>query len=138
MSYFIAIVEDDSDQRRNYTSAMTAKGFSVMAFASRADALKGMKEKQPDLAILDIILGAEVDGGFQLCRELLAIYPHLPILFLTERIDEIDKISGLRLGAWDYQPKPITLGFLAERVASLLRLVEIRGAVQPAHIGRTV
>ena len=52
--------------------------------------------------------------------------PTLPVIFLTERIAEIDKISGLRLGAWDYLPKPISLDYLAERISSLLRINEAR------------
>ena len=50
------------------------------------------------------------------------------MIFLTERIDEIDKISGLRLGAWDYLPKPISLEYLVERVSSLLRIGEARSS----------
>lgn len=126
MSHTIAIVEDDPDQRLNYQEAMEKKGFTVRAFAERAEAQLSLTEEAPDLVILDIMLGNEVDGGFQLCRELLARHPRLPVLFLTERIDEIDQISGLRLGAWDYQPKPISLAYLGERVASLLRLRDIR------------
>ncbi|RLA42473.1 MAG: DNA-binding response regulator [Gammaproteobacteria bacterium] len=126
MTYTIAIVEDDPDQRHNYCAAMEKKGFTVNAYADRLSAQQGMADQTPDLVILDIMLGHEVDAGFQLCRDLLASNPTLPVLFLTERIDEIDQISGLRLGAWDYQPKPISLAFLAERVASLLRLKEIR------------
>ncbi len=132
MSYIITIVEDDPDQRRNYCEAIRAKGFTVNSYSDRQSALAGIVENPPDLVILDIILGSEVDGGFQICRELLSLYPRLPVLFLTERIDEIDKISGLRLGAWDYQPKPISLNFLAERVASLLRLVEFRASSEAA------
>ncbi len=126
MTYTIAIVEDDADQRRNYCTAMENKGFVVNTYADRVSAQQGMAVHTPDLVILDIMLGHEVDAGFQLCRDLLAAHPHLPVLFLTERIDEIDQISGLRLGAWDYQPKPISLAYLAERVASLLRLKEVR------------
>ena len=126
MSYLIAIVEDDADQRRNYCAAIENKGFETAAYPNRSAALEGIKQRQPDLAVLDIILESEVDGGFMLCRDLLTMNPDLPIIFLTERVDEIDKISGLRLGAWDYQPKPISATFLAERVASLLRLKEIR------------
>ena len=66
--------------------------------------------------------------GFQLCRDLLVRAPTLPVIFLTERIGEIDKISGLRLGAWDYLPKPISLDYLAERISSLLRINEVRNA----------
>ncbi|MDH5738018.1 MAG: winged helix-turn-helix domain-containing protein, partial [Gammaproteobacteria bacterium] len=86
----------------------------------------GFDKALPDLVILDIILGDEVDAGFEICRELLARAPTLPVIFLTERIAEIDKISGLRLGAWDYLPKPISLEYLAERISSLLRINEAR------------
>ena len=126
MPKLIAIVEDDPDQRANYSDAIVQKGYEVAVYSSRAEALDGFDERMPDLAILDIILGDEVDAGFQLCRELLARNPTLPVIFLTERINEIDKISGLRLGAWDYLPKPITLDYLAERISSLLRINEVR------------
>ena len=126
LAKLIAIVEDDPDQRSNYTDAITKKGYSVNAYGGREEALEGIEQELPDLAILDIILGEEVDAGFQLCRDLLAKAPDLPVIFLTERIDEIDKISGLRLGAWDYLPKPISLDYLAERISSLLRINEAR------------
>jgi two-component system OmpR family response regulator len=128
----IVIVEDDPDQRSNYADAITNKGYQVSAYGNREDALAAFDDALPDLAILDIILGDEVDAGFQLCRELLARSPSLPVIFLTERINEIDKISGLRLGAWDYLPKPISLDYLAERISSLLRINEARNALSKA------
>ena len=126
MAKKIAIVEDDPDQRLNYSDAIAKKGYQVSAYSNRHEAIKAFDSELPDLAILDIILEDEIDGGFQLCRELLHRSPNLPVIFLTERIDEIDKISGLRLGAWDYLPKPITLDYLAERITSLLRISETR------------
>jgi len=126
MAKTIAFVEDYPDQRAYYLDAITKKGYKVAAYASRDEALEGFDQSLPDLVILDIILGEEVDGGFQLCRDLLTRAPSLPVIFLTERIDEIDKISGLRLGAWDYLPKPISLDYLAERISSLLRINEFR------------
>ena len=122
MAKHIAIVEDDPDQRSNYVDAIKKKGYDVVAYSSREEALAGFEQALPDLAILDIILGDEVDAGFEICRELLTKSPSLPVIFLTERITEIDKISGLRLGAWDYLPKPISLNYLAERISSLLRI----------------
>ncbi len=122
----IAIVEDDPDQRSNYVDAITRKGYKVIAYSSREEALRGFDQGLPDLAILDIILGDEVDAGFEICRDLLARSPTLPVIFLTERIAEIDKISGLRLGAWDYLAKPISLDYLSERISSLLRINEAR------------
>ena len=128
MAKSIVIVEDDPDQRSNYADAISNKGYQVRAYGSSEEALAGFDAALPDLAILDIILGDEVDAGFQLCRDLLTRSPTLPVIFLTERIDEIDKISGLRLGAWDYLPKPISLDYLAERISSLLRINEARSA----------
>ena len=122
MAKIIAIVEDDPDQRANYVDAVTKKGYTVVAYSSRQEALAGFDRELPDLAILNIILGDEVDAGFEICRDLLVRSPSLPVIFLTERITEIDKISGLRLGAWDYLPKPISLNYLAERISSLLRI----------------
>ena len=126
MAKRIAIVEDDPDQQSNYVDAITIKGYDVIAYSSRDDAIAGFEKELPELVILDIILGDEVDAGFEICRELLSRAPSLPVIFLTERIKEIDKISGLRLGAWDYLPKPITLDYLAERISSLLRISEAR------------
>lgn len=133
MAKTIAIVEDDPDQRANYSDAISSKGYRVQAFQSREEALAGFDRELPDLVILDIILGEEVDAGFQLCRDLLSRAPQLPVIFLTERINEIDKISGLRLGAWDYLPKPISLDYLAERISSLLRINQARQEQREEH-----
>ncbi len=138
MSKKIAIVEDDPDQRANYKDAIRKKGYEVVAFADRPSALLGFRRSMPDLAVLDIILGDEMDAGFELCRELLSRSPDLPVIFLTERIDEIDKISGLRLGAWDYLPKPISLDYLAERIASLLRIDQARSSTNETSKSQTV
>ena len=135
----IAIVEDDPDQRTNYADAILAKGYQVATYGSRQEAIAGFDGEMPDLAVLDIILGDEVDAGFALCRDLLARNPNLPVIFLTDRIKEVDKISGLRLGAWDYQSKPISLDYLAERISSLLRINEVRasgdGGASARHVG---
>jgi two-component system OmpR family response regulator len=138
MAKSIAIVEDDPDQRANYVDAVTKKGYNVVAYRDRQEALAGFNRELPDLAILDIILGEEVDAGFEICRDLLVRSPSLPVIFLTERITEIDKISGLRLGAWDYLPKPISLNYLAERISSLLRIntarIESNGTANTAKL----
>ncbi|MCY4656659.1 MAG: response regulator transcription factor [Gammaproteobacteria bacterium] len=122
----IALVEDDEDQRKNYADAIKKNGYIVKEFADKPSALAAFQQELPDLAVLDIILGDEIDGGFDICRVLMGKSENMPIIFLTERIQEIDKISGLRMGAWDYLPKPISLDFLVERIKSLLRINEAR------------
>lgn len=124
MSRNIAIVEDDPDQRENYADALTANGYKVTTYSNRVEAQAGMRQNLPDLAILDIMLEDEMDGGFDLCRNLRTIAPKLPIIFLTARDTDIDRVSGLRLDAWDYLTKPVNLQFLGVRVSSLFRIVD--------------
>lgn len=130
MSQRIALVEDEPDQRANCADALRARGYRVDASPGRREALESFDRSQPDLTILDVILGDEVNGGFDLCRDLLARVPDHPVIFLTTRADEISQVSGLTLGAWDYLSKPVSLRVLAEKVATLLRLAERR--VEPA------
>ncbi len=123
MAKKIAIVEDDPDQRSNYVDAITRKGYSVTAYSNRNEALTGFERELPDLVILDIILGDEVDAGFEICRELRNLSSTLPIIFLTARDSDFDAISGLRLGADDYITKDINIHQLLARVAALFRHV---------------
>jgi len=124
MTRSIAIVEDDADQRENFADALAANGYSVTTYANRPEAHAGMRHNLPDLAVLDIMLEDEVDGGFDLCRDLRALAPKLPIIFLTARDTDIDRVSGLRLDAWDYLTKPVNLQFLTVRISSLFRIVD--------------
>ncbi len=125
MSRTIAIVEDDADQRDNYAHALQSQGYAIHKYGNRTAALEGFNANLPDLAILDIMLEDEIDGGFDLCRELRRRSPHLPIIFLTARDSDIDRVSGLRLDAWDYITKPVNLQFLAVRVSSLFRIASM-------------
>ena len=122
MSYNIAIVEDDPQQRAHYAVALRSNGYQVVEYEDREQAIQGFAQQLPDLAILDIILGNEVGGGFEVCRDLKQREPQIPVIFLTTRGDELDKIYGLQLGAWDYQTKPVSLEFLITRVDSLFKI----------------
>jgi len=125
MSRRIAIVEDDPAIRANYADALRKHGFEISAYGSRQEALAAMKARLPDLAVIDIGLGADVDGGFELCRELRALSAALPIIFLTARDSDFDVVSGLRLGADDYLTKDISLPHLIARIAALFRRAEL-------------
>jgi len=121
MQKHIAIVEDQPAIRENYVDAFTRHGYRVSGYTNRAQALTAFTHTLPDLVIIDINLGSEVEGGFDLCRELRARSESLPIIFLTARDSELDAISGLRLGADDYLTKDITLNHLVARVVALFR-----------------
>jgi two-component system OmpR family response regulator len=128
MSRRIAIVEDDRALRDNYTDVLRRQGYEVSAYGDHPSALAAFRTRLPDLAVLDIGLGDEIDGGFALCRELRALSATLPILFLTARDSEFDTVAGLRLGADDYVTKDISLPHLLARIAALFRRVDAAGA----------
>ena len=117
----VAIVEDDVALGENYSDALARQGYQVSLYADRASALEGFAHAPPDLVIIDVNLGSDVEGGFELCRELRAQSAVLPIMFLTARDSEFDAVSGLRLGADDYLSKDLSLEHLLARVAALFR-----------------
>jgi len=127
MQRHIAIVEDEATIRHNYEDALRRYGYQVTGFADKASALAAFSRRLPDLVIIDVGLGDEVEGGFELCRELRSLSKGLPIIFLTARDSDLDVISGLRLGADDYLTKNISLQHLVARVVALFRRVEALG-----------
>jgi two-component system OmpR family response regulator len=123
MPAVIAIVEDEPVLAANYSDLLQRQGYDVLICESAKTARAQLFDAPPDLAILDVGLGAEPEAGFDLCRELRARYPSLPIIFLTARDDDIDIVSGLRLGADDFLNKGISNAQLLARITALLRRV---------------
>lgn len=124
MQRHIAIVEDERTIRDNYADAFRRHGFSVSGYDTRAQAQQSFERSLPDLVIVDIGLGDEMEGGFELCRWLRSRSETLPIVFLTARDSDLDAVSGLRLGADDYLTKDISLPHLMARVTALFRRVD--------------
>ncbi len=124
MAKRIAIVEDEAAIRDNYVAAFQREGYVVDAYDSRAPAMQAFDSRLPDLVVIDINLRDDVEGGFELCRELRSRAAELPIIFLTARDSEFDAVSGLRLGADDYLTKDISLPHLMARIAALFRRLE--------------
>ncbi len=137
MPQHIAIVEDEAAIAANYRDHLQRQGFRVSLFADRAAASDAFIRELPDLAIIDVGLGDEMEGGFELCRDLRARSPELPIVFLTARDSELDIISGLRLGADEYLTKGISQAQLLARINALLRRVRaLRAPEQREHVLR--
>lgn len=124
MKKLIAIVEDEPSIRSNYAAAFERNGYAVRTYANRQTAMQAFGTRLPDLAVIDISLEDEVEGGYELCRQLRGLSAELPIIFLTARDSEIDAISGLRLGADDFLTKDISLAHLVARVVALFRRIE--------------
>lgn len=124
MGRTIALVEDEAAIRENYADALRRQGYEISTYGNRRAAMQYFKVRLPELVLIDIGLGEEAEGGFDLCRELRGLSTTLPIIFLTARDSDFDAISGLRLGADDYLTKDITLPQLLARIAALFRRVE--------------
>ena len=128
----IAIVEDERAIRDNYADAMVRQGYRVSGYDTRAQAQAAFERELPDLVIVDIGLGEESEGGFELCRWLRAKSATLPVVFLTARDSDLDAVSGLRLGADDYLTKDISLAHLMARIVALFRRLDaLREPEQP-------
>jgi two-component system OmpR family response regulator len=121
LSRRIALVEHEPALRDNVADALRRQGYDVATFANRADALVAFRARLPDLALIDIGLADDVDGGFALCRELRALSAGVPIIFLSARDSDFDIVAGLRLGADDYLTKDTSLPHLAARISALFR-----------------
>ena len=124
MARQIVIVEDEPAIRDNYSEMLLRQGYQVSAYATKQEAESAFNDKLPDLVLLDIGLEDEIEGGFDLCRQLRQKSDILPIIFLTARDNDFDTISGLRLGADDYLTKDISLPHLSARISALFRRVE--------------
>lgn len=131
----IILVEDEPILCENYANAIRAVGYEVLTCNGKQEALDCLGRRLPDLAILDIGLGAEVEAGFDLCRMIRAASNTLPIIFLTARDSDFDTISGLRLGADDYLTKDTSMPHLLARIAALFRRVQaLRETVEDDQI----
>jgi two-component system OmpR family response regulator len=127
VSRSIAIVEDEPALRANVADALVRHGYDVATYASRPEALEAFRTRLPDLALIDIGLGDDIDGGFELTRALRALSPGVPIIVLSARDSEFDIVAGLRLGADDYVSKDTSLPHLAARIAALFRRSDLAG-----------
>ena len=114
----ILIVEDDDTVREALSAGLESEGYEVILSDNGLDGLKQAKEEGPDLILLDLML-PEMDG-LSVCRALRRD-SDVPIIMLTARGTEMDKIVGLETGADDYVVKPFSLGELLARIRSLLR-----------------
>jgi DNA-binding response OmpR family regulator len=115
----IALVDDEAALIDTVGFALRREGYRVEAYADGLAAWEAFQVRLPDLAVLDIVL-PRMDG-LELCRRLRALSETLPILFLTSKDEELDRVLGLELGADDYLCKPFSLRELLARIKVLLR-----------------
>ncbi|HEY0943983.1 MAG TPA: response regulator transcription factor [Opitutaceae bacterium] len=115
----ILIAEDDANIRLGLIATLESEGYGVVAASDGAQALKLAAQERFDLAILDVMMPKS--SGYDVCRELRSRGVRWPVMMLTAKGEEIDKVVGLKLGADDYVTKPFGVQEVLARVEALLR-----------------
>jgi len=115
----LLLVDDDEKLRSLLRRYLEDQGFSVEGVGTPKEMDRVLVQKPFDLMVLDLMLPEE--DGLSICRRLRAIDNHIPILMLTAKGDEVDRIVGLEFGADDYLPKPCNPRELAARIKAVLR-----------------
>jgi len=128
MARTILVVDDETTLRETLAEALEADGYRVVAAVDGREALEKFRSEQPDLVLLDLML-PEL-SGVEVCR-IIRAESGVPIVMLTAKDSEVDKVVGLELGADDYVTKPFSLRELSARIRALFRRAEQAAAGQP-------
>lgn len=115
----VAVVDDEDNLRETLAFALRREGYAVELYAHGAEAWAAFQRRLPGLVILDVLM-PEMDG-LELCRRIRSISETIPIIFLTSRDEEFDRVLGLEIGADDYLCKPFSMRELLARVKVLFR-----------------
>jgi DNA-binding response OmpR family regulator len=129
MARTILVVEDETTLRETLAEALEAEGFRVVQAPDGRDALSRFRAERPDLILLDLML-PEL-SGIEVCR-IVRAESSVPIVMLTAKDSELDKVVGLELGADDYITKPFSLRELTARIRALFRRSEQTQAAAPS------
>ena len=125
----IAIVDDEAALRENLSYALNKEGYRVSAYANGQDAWEAHQDDSPDLYLLDILM-PRMDG-LEFCRLLRRDDSRTPVIFLSSRDEELDRVLGLETGGDDYIGKPFSVRELLARVKAVLRRAEGVGLGEP-------
>ncbi len=136
MAHTILVAEDQADIRELLALNLRGSGYEVLAVADGPAALAAQIEAPRDLLILDLMMPGL--DGLEVCKALRARGSSTPILMLTAKATELDRVLGLELGADDYLTKPFSLAELLARVKALLRRAALLRAAQQAPAGEPV
>jgi two-component system phosphate regulon response regulator PhoB len=134
MSRKVAIVEDEAELASLIEYNLTRSGFQSRIFGGEDGTLAGLENFEPDLIVLDVMLPGH--DGFELCRRIRAggRLSRVPVLFLTARSDEVDRVLGLEIGGDDYITKPFSPRELVARIKAHLRRSETEATPESAEV----
>lgn len=125
----VAVVDDEENIRETVGFALRRDGYPVELYAHGGEAWKAFQRKLPGLVVLDILM-PEMDG-LELCRKIRSLSESIPIIFLTSRDDELDRVLGLEIGADDYLCKPFSMRELLARIKVLFRRAALDQSARP-------
>jgi DNA-binding response OmpR family regulator len=129
----ILIVEDEPDIVRGLTDALEFESLDVISTSQGREGVRIMKERGADCVLLDLML-PDING-YQVCEEIRGFNALVPIIMLTARGQESDKIRGLEVGADDYVTKPFSVGELLARIKAIFRRLHKTHAEEEIQIG---
>lgn len=120
--FVVAVIEDEEIIRKSVTMNLELEGFEVVTAGDGEEGIKLVNDRKPDIIIMDVMMPRK--DGLQTCRELRTSGISTPLILLTARSSEVDKVLGLDLGADDYLAKPFGMLELIARVKALLRRIQ--------------
>jgi DNA-binding response OmpR family regulator len=135
----VLVIEDEPDMVRGLRDAMTFEGFAVLTATTGLEGVEMARAERPHLVLLDLML-PDING-YRVCEDIRRFDPRLPIIMLTARGQEADKIRGLEVGADDYVTKPFSIGELLARINAIFRRMDLTArppTVETLHIGHAV
>ena len=115
----VLIAEDDEGIRKGLKEVLESEGYAVVEAADGEEALDRFKAEEPELALLDIMMPRK--NGYDVCRAMLAARPSLPVIFISAKSEEIDRVVGLELGADDFISKPFGVREVVARMRAVTR-----------------
>jgi DNA-binding response OmpR family regulator len=131
----ILIVEDEPDIVRGLRDALGFEGYDVLDTRLGKEAIRLARDRGPNLVILDLMLPDE--NGYNVCRQIRAFDAHVPIIMLTARAQEADKLRGFEVGADDYVTKPFSIAELTARIRAAFRRLDREASdFETFHLGK--
>ncbi len=135
-TFTIAVVDDDESVSRSLVLNLELEGYRIITAKDGEEGLALINSQQPDLIILDVMMPKK--DGLQTCKEVRLAGISTPLILLTARSDEVDRVLGLDLGADDYLAKPFSMSELLARVRALLRRAQVTHEVDTINFDNVI
>lgn len=127
----VLLAEDDELTRQGLAEVLTTEGYQVIQVADGSDALEQFQSDPPDFVCLDIMMPGR--NGYDVCRSIRSTHPDMPIIFISAKSEEIDRIVGFELGADDFIVKPFGVREVVARIRAVTRRCHVANGIDPSQ-----